>query len=141
MDCIKTVFSEQAIFATDKLLNEKIPLYAKNIEKSANMDAVRWSNTTFNFKREISAVNSYLKAHTDFLNSVWIDGKEICQVSFVGLTNDTFYSVEKGSVLHETPKVEDTESAKFIGFYYFFGFGFVGSNKTKKFIFSLIMLQ
>lgn len=117
-DCIKNIFSIQAVFATNKLLNEKIPLYAKSIEKSANMDAARWSNTEFDFKKEISDVSSYLKEHTEFLNSVWIEDEEVCQLSFVGLSNDMFYSVKKGSVLPEIPKVEDTESAKFTGFYY-----------------------
>jgi len=114
----KKIFFEEFYPLKEKYLSEKLPEYVSLIKKSANMNAIRWSKKKASFEAEVATVSKYLDEHTEFLNSVWIEEQEVCQVSFIGLTNDLFYTVKPGGTLSQLPQVKDTENAVFKGFYY-----------------------
>ena len=114
------IFEDEFVSLTKTVLEEKIPEYTEKIEKSATMNALRWLDNAdrFSLKTEAETVSNYIDNHTDFLFENWLLGKEYCQIGFLNLDNVLFFTVQKGGKISQLPNIEDTENAKFIGFYY-----------------------
>ena len=115
---VKT-FSEVMKPAVDELLNTTIDSYAQQIENAVQLDYLRWEITQdCNFHEETARLVSYIKDHMDFLVSIWIENKDICQVRFIGGGNDLFYSVNVGGTIDSIPCINDIEGRTFCGWYY-----------------------
>ncbi len=102
----------------NELLNKDIDKYTAGIERAAKLNAVRWSYSG-DSAAQTETIKSYLSQHIDFLSSVWLEGREYCQISAQNSQGNDFYSsVQAGGFLTGLPTLEDTETAKFLGWYY-----------------------
>ena len=62
-------------------LIEDLPATTENIEKAANANHIRWS-TLYENSQDPMSVWQFLSARVGFLNSLWIDHTEYCEISF-----------------------------------------------------------
>lgn len=116
---LKTTFETEMLPAVDCLLNTKIEEYANLVRPAAQMDRIRWlSEEPGSFDGAVSQVATYLEEHTEFLKDVWINGSNYCQISFLNVGCDQFYTVPYGGILAELPVIEDREDERFAGWYY-----------------------
>ena len=99
-------------FFSDYILvigNEKIDEYVSEIYASAEMDRIRWKEIygegSIDWGQEIQPIRTFLTERKDFLDEIWIEGRELCTVHFVAeeYFRDTYVSVIKGEALQSVP--------------------------------------
>lgn len=62
-------------------ITEDYPAIAKNIEKASNANQIRWA-ALFENNHDSAPILTFLSDRVGFLNSLWIDHTEYCEVSF-----------------------------------------------------------
>ena len=62
-------------------ITEDYPAIAKNIEKATNANQIRWA-ALFENSQDSVPIQTFLSDRVGFLNSLWIDHTEYCEVSF-----------------------------------------------------------
>ena len=76
----------QKLYASEYLpllnqLIEDFPAIKEKIENAVNADHIRWT-TMYENDQDAAAMLQFLSDRVDFLNSLWIDHTQYCQVSF-----------------------------------------------------------
>lgn len=88
---------------------EKIDEYVSEIYASADMDRIRWKEIygegSIDWGQEVQPIRTFLTERKEFLDEIWIDGKELCTVHFIAeeYCRDTYVSVIKGESLQSVP--------------------------------------
>lgn len=113
--CDKDIFKNRVIelFKTEFLplvetiVENKIYNYKEEIATAAYINNVRWelSDPKNLLSTEIDTIIEYIKEHTKFLSDIWLQGKEVCQVSITNLDNDFFCTVPVGGHLEKIPEL------------------------------------
>lgn len=91
------------------------------IEASADMNQVRWP-AVFGYYKDEGArrdyLISFLQKKTEFLEGVWLDADNTCEVVFLDYDGDVYasYAVKRGECLEEEPQIA-TWVAIFNGWY------------------------
>ena len=113
------VFEKEMLPQVEKLLDTKIAEYTAEIRTAARMDNIRWHpEMEGSFDQAVVQVSDYLKAHTEFLNSVWLENKDYCQLSFLKVGCDQFYTVPHGGRMDDFPVIAERDNETLVGWYY-----------------------
>lgn len=103
----------------DQWMLPQIDIYAEQIREAARLNDIRWNcypeGTTYD--AEVAEIGTYLRQHGQFLTDVWLDGKDMCQVSIVGGGFYYFYALPRGEALPELPAVPQMENMEFLGWF------------------------
>lgn len=102
------------------LMNWVIPqtgVYEEQITEAARLNDIRWNCYAegSTHETEIAEVVSYLQEHARFLNAVWIDGEDLCQVGIIGGGFYYFYGLPRGAQLPQLPAVPELQDMTFLG--------------------------
>lgn len=104
--CYEEFFSDYM----QKIADEKIDEYASQIRTSVAMDRIRWGEADddlLRFEDQIARLRAFVEMRREFLDAVWIEGEELCTVTFISETGEAHYvSVSAGSSLEKLPGSE-----------------------------------
>jgi hypothetical protein len=100
----------------DLFLEERVPDYVQTIRDAAEMNMIRWGGESIEKAEE--QLRIYLKDHAMFLSNLWLNKAEYCQIGFIDLACDAFYTVLPGERLEKMPTIAYREPAIFQGLYY-----------------------
>lgn len=79
-DYVEKLYSSEYLPLLNKLM-EDLSDITENIEKAANANHIRWTKLYEN-GQDNDSVWRFLSDRVDFLNSLWIDHTEYCEISF-----------------------------------------------------------
>jgi len=111
----KAVFIPELNHLLDNLLIE----YADYIAVAHQMDQLRWGANN-DLPDEIEYIHEYISKKMNFLSDIWINGKSYCYVQADPGFNQ-FYAniaVESGECLEDLRELSDSDTSKFLGWYY-----------------------
>lgn len=101
----------------EQLLAEKLSDYAEQIAKAAEINALRWMDTPWDFQSEIKQISDYIRNHTDYINKALISKEDYYSVTIVGIGNDLFYSAPYGGKIPKDILPTSLENKKIMGWY------------------------
>ncbi|MCM1135855.1 MAG: CotH kinase family protein [Clostridium sp.] len=110
----------------ESLINEKIDVYAEEIRQSAEMDQIRWETTYKNrgaihtdYQVNIGSIKNFLRERKSFLDKVWLEDAEICNIQFVDdyQNRNNWIGVIKGESLG-TIQANESPTAIFVGWFH-----------------------
>ncbi|MBQ4536469.1 MAG: CotH kinase family protein [Lachnospiraceae bacterium] len=114
-------FGEKMVPYVNYLAASDIYQLDERIEASAEMNQVRWK-PVFGYYKDAEAQRDYLitflEKKTDYLEGVWLDADNTCEVVFLDYDGDVYasYAVKRGECLAEEPRIA-TWVAIFNGWY------------------------
>lgn len=77
---VKKIYAEELKPIIHVLYEDGIDAYFQLIKYSAHMDGIRWGKPADAFQKEITHIKDYLQSRMQFLDSVWIEGKQYCYI-------------------------------------------------------------
>ena len=79
-DYVQKLYNSECLPLLNQLM-EDLPAITKNIEKASNANRIRWASLYENSQDPVS-VWRFLSDRIGFLNSLWTDHTEYCEISF-----------------------------------------------------------
>ena len=113
---VTRIYREEFLPALEDLLETKITAAAVEIAEAHAMDQYRWGKSD-SLAMQTAEILDYLRQRVDFLTDVWVEGKTYCYV-YADYEWGGCFALETGDCLTDLPIPEDTESARFVGWYY-----------------------
>lgn len=77
---VQTLYYSECLPLLNQLI-EDLPAVTENLEKATNADRIRWK-TLYEDGQDWMSVRQFLSDRVDFLNSLWIDHTEYCEITF-----------------------------------------------------------
>lgn len=146
-ELVKSQYKENFRGEYERILKQEIDAYIKVIRRSAVLDAFRWHKKRLSwffvlpdgvgdqkegvayedydtFDECLAVVQDFMSRKLDFLDKLWIEGKEFCIIEVrnevpildPGYNQTLYYWVERGTAIHHLPHYE-TEEWQFDGYY------------------------
>ena len=78
---VQEIYSAECLPLLNKMI-EDFPSISKSIEKATNANHIRWA-AMFENKQDSASMLQFLSDRVSFLNSLWVDHTEYCEISFV----------------------------------------------------------
>lgn len=118
-DRVISLYYERMLPYLESRFNEKLAIYMAQIEAAAYLDQIRWKSKT-DLQENVNELRAYMNERKKFLNSLWIDGESYHCVTLIqgGIYNNAYYMVRSGECILDLPKLEDTATIKYGGWYY-----------------------
>lgn len=112
------LYQEDFLPAIEELLSTRMAAYAQVIQKAVSVNQLRW-NLREDPSAEVEEMTRWLSDRRTFLNSLWLEGEEYCQVrADIGLNRHySYYAVKTGECL-ELPVLENKDQQIFLGWFY-----------------------
>lgn len=99
---------------------EKITQYADKYKNSAAMNELIWYGGQNAAEEDILKLKEYFKTHIDFLDSLWIDGKDYVFITFATSVPENtawLFAVKRGEIFEKIPVPEEVEGDEFLGWF------------------------
>ncbi len=114
-DRVVEIYQKEMRPLLEKLLDTGIQNYASQIFPAAKMNEYRWGGRTAN--EDTDWICEYLKLRMEFLDSIWLEGKEYCLVTVdvPGYFNATCFVISPGDTVPILPEYED--DGGYLGWY------------------------
>jgi len=115
---VTELYESEFMPALRTLVNEEIEVISDGIDSAWQMDSLRWHEGE-QTDEYLSDLMSYLSRRIEFLNSIWVEGREYHTVTCIPkFSYYSYIAVYDGQTLAELPKMEDTAEFTFVGWYY-----------------------
>lgn len=111
------VYQSDFLPELNKLLDYGIVNYANQIRQASIMNEIRWFENTTGFAEEVAYISEYMGARMEFFSKIWCENMEYCLVK-ADYNHDCWYAISPGECLTELHEFEDTDYARFTGWYY-----------------------
>lgn len=110
------LYREQLRPILTRLLQEDIPAFTEQIQKSAAVNAMRWN--TGDAQAEAENISAYLYDRMEFLDSLWLEEKEYCLVQlYINWHVMACYAIEPGQCLPYQEVPEGSDTIVYLGWY------------------------
>ena len=77
---VQKLYSSEYLPLLNQMI-EDLPSITKNIEKATNANHIRWT-TLYDTDQDSMPLRQFLSDRVSFLNSLWVDHAEYCEISF-----------------------------------------------------------
>ena len=115
---VTELYETEFMPALRTLADEGIEDISKVIQSAWQVDSLRWHSGE-QTDGYVDSLTSYLSRRIDFLNSIWVEGKEYNTVTFIPkFSYYSYVAVYDGQTLTELPNMENTDEYTFVGWYY-----------------------
>lgn len=103
----------------EEYIADRIPKYAREIHSAADIDKIRWNAYSEEcIDSETKYIINFLTERKEFLDDVWIEGTEYCNICVdTGVNRYIYYSVLPGETIDELPILQGFDKMEFVGWY------------------------
>lgn len=118
-DRMVCLYEEVFLPVLNHLMEDSLTDYLNYIAAAHHMDQFRW-NANNPLSEEIEYIRQYISKRTDFLTDIWIKGKDYCFVQADPGFNQfyAYIAVKTGERLEDLRVLSDSDTSKFLGWYY-----------------------
>lgn len=118
-DRVVCVYQETFIPILEQLVDNTLEEYANHIQAAHDMDQLRWDMNN-DLEDEIEYIGEFISQRMVFLSDIWVNGEDYCLVQANPGFNQ-FYAniaVKSGERLEDLRELTNSETSKFLGWYY-----------------------
>ena len=117
LKCVISVYQAEFVPLMETVFMEDIEKYLISLSEAAAMNSVRWFAGE-NWTDSVYDIALYMDEKIDFFDSFWLSDTEFHFVYFGEDGHTSYQLIAQGETVAKVPVLDDTVSAKFIGWYY-----------------------
>ena len=117
LECVISIYQTEFVPLMKSVFVEDIEGCLVKLSEAAAMNSVRWFGGE-DWSESVDDITCYMEERIIFFDSFWINNSEFHFVCFGEEENISYQMVLQGEIVSKVPILDDTTSAKFIGWYH-----------------------